>query len=407
MNPPSKSKIEFLPEVSRRVVRFELAPSTIITLAAIFATLWFLFKLLPILLVLVAAFFMVGTFNPAVHWMEERRVNRGLSIGIVFGSLLILALAVAFLTIPPLLAQTSSIIEQEPILRAQLADRLAAYPLSEALAKWLRNFKYGGPVNTAGATAFAYSMQALEFMAYSMSAIFLALYIMIDRDRLRGGLFAVVPRSHHIRLSRVLMNLETIVGAYIRGQLITSVSVGIFILILLVACGVQNAMALAVFGAVADVLPYIGIFLPMATAVLSAVPQGPVVTIVVLALMLFYMEFESRVLVPKVYGQALRLPSTVVLFSLLAGGTLMGVAGALLALPFAAAAMMLIEELRVQLPGVQEQVADEILREKDDRGEEEYERRTEGVSAEQSAAIAVEISGDRVKEENEFLKRET
>jgi len=250
-------------------------------------------------------------------------------------------------------------------------------------------------------------MQALEFMAYSMSAIFLALYIMIDRDRLRGGLFAVVPRSHHIRLSRVLMNLETIVGAYIRGQLITSVSVGIFILILLVACGVQNAMALAVFGAVADVLPYIGIFLPMATAVLSAVPQGPVVTIVVLALMLFYMEFESRVLVPKVYGQALRLPSTVVLFSLLAGGTLMGVAGALLALPFAAAAMMLIEELRVQLPGVQEQVADEILREKDDRGEEEYERRTEGVSAEQSAAIAVEISGDRVKEENEFLKRET
>jgi len=110
--------------------------------------------------------------------------------------------------------------------------------------------------------------------------------------------------------------------------------------------------------------------------------------------------------VPKVYGQALRLPSTVVLFSLLAGGTLMGVAGALLALPFAAAAMMLIEELRVQLPGVQEQVADEILREKDDRGEEEYERRTEGVSSEESAAIAVEISGDRVKEEEiEVLKK--
>jgi hypothetical protein len=120
--------------------------------------------------------------------------------------------------------------------------------------------------------------------------------------------------------------------------------------------------------------------------------------------MFIYMEFESRVLVPRVYGRALRLPSTVVLISLLAGGTLMGIAGALLALPFAAAAMMLVEELRVQLPGVQEQVSDEALREKDDRGEKEYERRTEGVSLARSAAIAVEISGDRVKEENSGVK---
>jgi predicted PurR-regulated permease PerM len=403
MNLPSKPEVE---EVgTKRVVRFELAPSTMITLVLIIAGLWLLFKLLPVLLVLVAAFFMVGTLNPAVHWLEKKKVGRVLAIGIVFGSLLIVTLTAAILTVPALLAQASSILEQEPALRAQLADRLSGFPLSDPLGKWLRNFKYGGPINTAGATAFAYSMDALAFVTYSLSAIFLALYIMLDRDRLRGGLFAAVPRSHHIRLSRVMMNLETIVGAYIRGQLITSAAIGIFILVLLLACGVENAVALAVFGAVADILPYIGIFLPIGTAVLSAVPHGPVITIVVLALMFFYMEFESRVLVPKVYGQALRLPSTVILFSLLAGGTLAGITGALLALPFAAAAMMLIEELRVQLPGEQAQVADEVLKEKDDRGEEEYERRTEGVSAEKSAAIAVEISGDRVKEETESLKK--
>jgi hypothetical protein len=162
---------------------------------------------------------------------------------------------------------------------------------------------------------------------------------------------------------------------------------------------------LAVFGSIADILPYIGIFFPLGAAVLSAAPHGAAITMVVLAAMFLYMEFESRILVPKVYGQALRLPSTVVLISLLAGGTLMGIVGALLALPFAAAVMMLIEELRVQLPGEQEQVADEVVREMDDLGEKEYERRTEGVSAERSAAIAVEISGDRVKEEIETLKK--
>jgi predicted PurR-regulated permease PerM len=65
--------------------------------------------------------------------------------------------------------------------------------------------------------AIAFSMRIFEIIAYSTSAVFLALYVMIDRDRLRGGLFAAVPRSHHIRLARVMMNLETIVGAYIRG----------------------------------------------------------------------------------------------------------------------------------------------------------------------------------------------
>jgi hypothetical protein len=120
--------------------------------------------------------------------------------------------------------------------------------------------------------------------------------------------------------------------------------------------------------------------------------------------MLAYEEFESRMLVPRIYGRALRLPSSVVLFALLAGGTLMGILGALLALPVAATVMMLIEELRVELPGEQEQVADAQVHEADDREEEEYERRTEGVGAEQAAAIAVEISADRRQEENHPLE---
>ena len=78
----------------------------------------------------------------------------------------------------------------------------------------------------------------------------------------------------------------------------------------------------------------------------------------------------------------------------------MGIIGALLALPVAAAVLMLIEELRVELPGQQEQAADVEIRERDDRGEEEYERRAEGMPAGQAAAIAVEITTDRHKEES-------
>ena len=113
-----------------------------------------------------------------------------------------------------------------------------------------------------------------------------------------------------------------------------------------------------------------------------------------------YEEFESRVLVPRIYGRALRLPSSIVLFALLAGGTLMGILGALLALPVAATIMMLIDELRVELPGKQERVSDVEQRVGDERAEKEYVRRTIGVPVEQAAAIAASISDDRRKVDN-------
>lgn len=389
------------PGVDRqRVVRFELAPRTIVALGLALASLWLLIQLWPVLLVVVAALVIAGTLGPAVRWLERRGMRRGVGISLVFGLFFVLALLAAALAVPALVTQAGALLEHEPALRASLADRLSGSHLSAPLAKWLRGLRYDALTKDAIPAAFALSVRLFTAAAYGLSALFLALYVLIDQDRLRGGLYAVVPRSHHIRLSRIMNSLETIVGAYIRGQMITSLLMALFTFVLLRACGVENALALAVFAGLADVLPYVGAFLAVGPAVLAALSEGPVVAVVVFVLMAVYQELESRVLVPRIYGRALRLPSSVVLVALLAGGTLMGILGALLALPVAATVMMLIEELRVELPGEQEQVADAHNREADDRAEEEYERRTEGVGARQAAAIAVEISGDRRREEN-------
>ena len=383
-----------------RTLRLEIPPSTLLRLVLLGLSLWLLIRLWPVILVLVVALLIMGTLSPAVRWLESRRVRRGLGIAIVFTGLFTVAVLVVTMTIPSLLAQAAALVEREPVFRASLADHLAQYPLSTPFAAWLKNLDYSASWNQVGATALSYSMRIFEIAAYGMSALFLALYMMIDRDRLRGGLYAVVPRTHHIRLSRVMLNLETIVGAYIRGQLITCLLIGAFTFVLLTACGVKNAMALAVLAGIADVLPYVGAILSVVPVVLVALGHSPVVAAIVLVMMLAYEEFEGRVLIPRIYGQALRLPSSVVFFALMAGGTLMGLLGALLALPVAATVMMLIEELRVELPGEQEQVADTEVRARDDLAEEEYERRTEGVAAEQAAAIAVEISVDRKKDEH-------
>lgn len=385
-------------EKSSRVIRIEPSPRTIIVLLLLIAGLWMLSRLLPVVLVLVAALIIVGTMSPTVRWLEERRMRRGLGIGIVFAALMVVTALIITLTIPTLIEQATDLLDQEPALRARLAQRLAGSHLTSPLAELLRNVHSGDFIRMAATNAYEYSTRAIAVFAYSLSSIFLALYIMVDRDRLRGGLFLVVRRSHHIRLSRIMLNLETIVGGYIRGQVIISAFMGLFVFCLLKACSVPNALAIAVFTGVADVLPYIGTLLSTGAAVTAALSRGPAVIILVLVMMLIYKQFENTLLVPRIYGRSLRLPSSLILFSLLVGTVLLGIVGTLLALPVAAAVLMLIEELRVELPGQQEQAEDVEIRERDDRGEEEYERRAEGMPAEQAAAIAVEISTERHNE---------
>jgi putative heme transporter len=390
----------------KRTFRIEIASSTMIATVLIALGIALLTQLVPVILVLIAGLMLVGTLSPAVEWLERRQVGRLSAIAIVFAVLLIVIAALAVFTVPAFVIQVSSLVEHEPELRRRLVAFLAAHRLTSSLAETLRHLQYGVLFKSYSTEAMAFSRSLLEIVAYGAGSFFLALYMMIDRDRLRGALFAVIPRAHHMTLSRIMLKLETIVGGYVRGQIITCAMMAIFLFIVLSACGVPNALAIAAFGGIADVLPFVGIFLTMIPAVLAALAVGSVAATVVFVLLLCYEEFESRALMPIIYGRALRLPSSIVLFALIAGGTLYGIAGALLALPVAATLLMLAEELKLALPGETTQADDEAVQRNDRIGEAEYLLRTGGMTAEASAGVALEISGERNVKEEEAATRE-
>ncbi len=387
-------------------LRVEVSLKTLLTVVVVVGAVWILLQIGPVLLVLVGALMIVGALNPLVAGLEKRKFTRSVAIALVFGVASALTALGLFLTIPPLVEQVRTVIEHEPQIRENVVSFLSSSALTRSLGDWVRDVQYPDLLKDARSTLLTATLHMVEVVAYAVAAVFLALYMMIDRDRLRGGFFALLPRKHHVRASRVLLNLEMIVGGYIRGQVITCVLIGIFIFFLLLIFKVPNALALAVFGAVMDVLPYIGALLTIAPAVAAAYVVSPGVALAVFALLLAYEEFESRVLVPLVYGKALRLPSSVVFFSLLVGGALGGIVGALLALPIAAAVLMLLEELRVGLPGETEQPKDAEMRQKDELEEREYEQRTEDAPAVEAAAVAVQIARDRKEEEEEEKKDE-
>jgi putative heme transporter len=374
-----------------KLVRIELSLRSILAVVLTIAAIWLLDALLPILVVLVIALILVGTLSPFVSWVRRHGVNRYLAIGIVFvGCALIFALG-GLLIVPSLWGQVAHVAQDLPHIQETLAQWLGAHHLTAPLGDAARKFKVGKTMSSLNvSSALAASLNVIEVLGYAATSVVLAIYFIADGERMRGTLYALFPRRFHVRLARVLLNLETIVGGYLRGQVITSLAIGIFTFGLLAILRVPSALALAAFATLTDVIPFVGGLLATTPAVLVALSRSSLVATIVLVAMIGYQEFESRVIVPRVYGRSLRLPSAAVVVALLIGGKLGGIIGALLALPVAAALRMLIDELRVELPG--DDTDDRKVRARDARAERTYALQSSGASPEEAAAVATSIA---------------
>jgi predicted PurR-regulated permease PerM len=371
-------------------VRFEIAPRTIGLLLATAAGAWLLRELWLICLLVVVALVFAGTFNPLVDWMMRRRISRTVALVLLFAGSIAAASLLIFFTVPPLLEQLAGIVSGAPAARTQLIELLSRRDATLPLAHLVENAGLEQMFARIQGSLFGYSTQAVRVLGCFATTFVLAFYFLADGKRTQGALYAVVPRGFHMRLARIIHNLEVIVGGYVRGQLITSALIAAFTFVLLVACKVPNALSLALFAGVTDVIPFVGGLLAAGPAVLSALPRGLPVAGGVLVCMFVYMEFENRILVPKVYGHVLRLSPAAVMLALLAGGTLLGVMGALLALPIAAGLQMVLEELRVEMPG--DDSDDRPERARNARTEATYERMSAGSTAPEAGRIASDLA---------------
>lgn len=365
---------------------------SLLLIAAVLFGCWALITLVPVVLVLVAAAIFAGTVDPVVQWLERRGLSRMLAVGAVFAASMLVLVGIGLLLMPALADQLVVFGGNVPRLQSELAAWLGKSRMLTPAALEVKKLN-------VGVIPFAQVLPAaggfVEFLGYLGSAVVLSIYLVLDRERSRAAVFALVPKRFHVRLARILAKLGPIVGGYMRGQLITSLAIFVFTFGLLTIVGVDGALALASFAALTDVIPLVGGLLATTPAVLGALSEGPWVAFGVLCAMVLYQELESRVLVPWVYGRRLRLSPAIVILALLVGGKLLGIVGALLALPVAAAMRVVAEELRVELPGddsvrVEEAVADA-------KAEREYLAQSAGAPPEEAAAVAVEIADKTLK----------
>lgn len=383
------------PVTRRPLLRLEISARTLGFVLLAGAAVWCAIQLANVIIVVAVALIIVGTIDPLVAWLERRRVRRGPALAAVFVVLTLMVVALLMLMIPAVASQLFQLTTEAPAARDKLVAWLSQYDSMTSIASSIRAFPVDDLMAQAGRAVLGYSTVILTAIGYAVTTMFLAIYLLADPVRSKGMLYAVVPRHHHIKLARILMELKVIVGGYMRGQLITSAAITVFVFALLTILDVEHALALALFAGFTDVIPFVGGVIASAPVVIAVSTLGVDTMLIVATIMFIYQEFETRILVPRVYGGVLRLSPAVVIVALLIGATLLGILGALLALPIAAGLGMLVRELRVALPG--EERADGTVRAKDEKEEQIYEQLTVGATAANAGVIAGELA-EKTKE---------
>jgi predicted PurR-regulated permease PerM len=321
------------------VIVIRLTGRNLALIAAAAATLWLLSKVWGVVLLAASALLIAGALMPYVDWLWRRTHRRALSVVIVLGALLLtLSIALA-VVIPQLIAQGRSLWEEWPEQQARAA-RFADEHHWDGLRDRIQEFDAAALV---APRLMDTSRVVFNVLFTAATVFFLSAYFLLDARRLKRFLYFCTPRPWHPHIRDLLPALQRVVGGYIRGQVITSAAIAVFTFLLLTILQVPNPIALAAIAAIADVIPFIGVYVMLTPMVLTALSVSVTTAIVVAGATIAYQQFEDRVLVPRVYGQTLRLPTVAVVLSVLAGGELLGPAGALLALPLAATIRVVVE----------------------------------------------------------------
>ena len=282
--------------------------------------LWAVWLLWPEFLLFLIAILLAVTLHPAVAWLEQKRIARGVSVIVIASVALgLLALFAVFL-LPPLTAQMTHLFQDVPAFRGRILSRIPArYPAVQAVIGAIFEWSASPKTITLFERSFAWGQSAVSGLVTAVIVVVLTLYLLLDGKSLYAWLLAFVPRTYREKVATTMDEVSDVVHAYVSGQLLVAVVFAMFVAGLLTILGVPAAVPLAVIAGVCDVIPVLGILLAAAPAVLLALTVSPSAAAVVAIAYLAYHLVETYFILPRIYGNKLKISTLSVLLALLVG----------------------------------------------------------------------------------------
>lgn len=374
------------PVVVEQMTAFQAMKVTAAVLFVLGLT-WLLLRISEILLLLVFGILLGAAVDPLVNQMRRRGFSRGQAILAIYGVIL-LALGVALaLIVPPLFDQAQVLVANGPEYLERFRGWVETSQFSFvrtygglAIDRAERFFENPGTTTSIPVSQLTQALGLLtSFVGVAfttVSALIVAYYWMTEKAIIKRLILGLFPIERRDRAHALWDEIEFKFGGWARGQVVLMLIIGVISTIAYAALGLPFWFLLGIWAGVTELIPFIGPFLGGGLAFLVAITESWEKAVIVLVFVVILQQVEGNVIVPRVMRNAVGLTPLTVILAVLVGGALLGILGAILAIPVAAAVQVLISELLRTREETDDEVARSILSDRADgnRGQGERDR---------------------------------
>ena len=302
-------------------------------------------------LIIISLFLAMG-LNPTVEALQARKLKRGSAVAIVVASALLLVSLFVLIVIPPVFTQANELIDGAPQLidalrnNSTLSELNSQYGVIDTLEKKFQSLISDGQIFTGafggvvgvGRTVLSGAFSALTVMV-------LTLYFLSSLPSVTKIFYRLAPASRRERVSKIGDAIISRVGAFVGSQVLIAALAAIFVFFLALGLNLPYAAALGMVILFVALIPLVGHFIGASIVILVALTESPTKALFALILYTLYVQIENYVITPRIMKRSLSIPGLVTIVAALLGTSLLGLVGGLLAVPIAAAVLLIMDEV--------------------------------------------------------------
>jgi predicted PurR-regulated permease PerM len=302
-----------------------------------------------ILVLVVVAMFLAAGLNPAVEFLMRHRFKRHWAVLAVILTVLVVLVLFVVALVPVISDQVAAIVEKAPQWFHQLQENEQIKKLDDRydIVDKVERFVTDGQFASAlfgGVVGFGLAI--LSLLTSTFVVFVLTLYFVSGLAPIKQAMWNLAPTSKRPRVAELGDRIFDNVGAYVSGAFLVAMCAGISSLIFLLVVGLSEyAVALAAVVAVLDVIPMIGATIGAVIVTAIGFATDPKIGIACIVFYVIYQQVENYIVYPRVMQRSFDLPGWAIVIAALIGSALLGVVGALLAIPTAAAISMIVKEV--------------------------------------------------------------
>jgi predicted PurR-regulated permease PerM len=362
VNSPPNRRVPVRSRTERRItVALKLLALIVLAAIALHGLLGFIGRVRSVAIVLTGAVFFTYLIYPAVRRLSAR-MPVFLAILLVYAGLAVVAVLGLSFVVPALANDTQSIVAVMPqnVQRAQsfladpenpivklLPDSVRGY-LTAEVPDLLKAGQHYASAQAGGAVLFVLSTFALIATVVVIPVI--SIYLILEAPDLLHGFMRLVPPRARPKTSRILRDLDRVLGGFIRGQMLVGLVIGAAITIVLLLMHVRYAVLIGVVAGLFDIIPFVGSLVAFVPAVLFALQDGWQHALIVALLIVGIFQAEGHLIQPKIVSDSVGLSPLTVIVAILIGADLLGIAGMFIAVPIVAMLRVLVQDLAPDYP---------------------------------------------------------